>query len=192
MNKDRRNPDGATTPGPPVKPTVARVRCTDLLRGAANLFGGMLSRVSDAAYEVREAVGGKAHDEAFRKAVEAVRPHFKQCTRCGQWVCVDVCWNERRGLCIECAPKLEQEMAAAQTEAQMTQMREKVMNTDYTRDLNVVDHVVARCPECNAETQGGKFCMECGARLLPEATCSRCGSTLPEKAKFCLECGTPR
>lgn len=37
MNKDRRNPDGATTPGPPVKPTVARVRCTDLLRGAREL-----------------------------------------------------------------------------------------------------------------------------------------------------------
>lgn len=164
----------------------------DLLRGAASLFGGMLHRVSDAAYEVRQAVGGKAHDEAFRKAVEAVAPHFKQCTRCGQWVCEDVCWNERRGLCIECAPKLEQEMAAAQTEAQVNQMRDKVMATDYTRDLNVVDQVVARCPECDAETQGGKFCMECGARLLPETTCSRCGSTLPEKAKFCLECGTPR
>ncbi|MFZ5818028.1 MAG: zinc ribbon domain-containing protein [Bacillota bacterium] len=165
---------------------------TGLLQGAANLFGGLLHNVSDAAYNMREAVGGKAHDEAFRKAVEAVRPHFKQCHRCGKWVCNEVCWNERRGLCSDCAPKLEQEMAAAQTEAQVHQMREKVAATDYTRDLNVVDQVVAKCPQCGAESQGGKFCMECGAKLLPEVTCSKCGSTLPEKAKFCLECGTPR
>lgn len=164
----------------------------DVVRGAANLFGGFLGRVGDASYDVQRAVGGKAHDDAFRKAVEAARPHFRQCSRCGKWVCPEVCWNEARGMCTECAPKLHQEMAAAQHEVQMEQMREKIRNTDYTRDLNVVDHAVAKCPKCGADTQGGKYCLECGARLTPEVVCQRCGSKLPDKAKFCLECGAPR
>lgn len=162
-----------------------------VLRGASNLLGGFLGNVGDAAYDVNRAVGGKAHDEAFRKAVEAARPHFRQCHRCGQWVCPEVCWNEERGLCVECAPKLEQEMASAQAEAQIDQMREKMRNTDFVKDLNVVDRAVARCPECGAETKGGKFCLECGAKLQAETTCAKCGAKLPEKAKFCLECGTP-
>ncbi|HEY3365644.1 MAG TPA: zinc ribbon domain-containing protein [Symbiobacteriaceae bacterium] len=164
----------------------------EIARGVSSLFGGFLSDVGNAAYGVNRAVGGKAHDDAFRKAVESVRPHFNQCSRCGKWVCGEICWNDRRGLCVDCAPKLEQEMAAAQTEAELDQMREKVKSTNYTADLNVVDHVVAKCPKCGAETQGGKFCMECGATLLPETKCNRCGAKLPEKAKFCLECGTPR
>lgn len=174
----------------PFQPNVAGT-VTEVLRGAGSLISGFLGRVGDAAYDVQRAVGGKAHDDAFRKAVEAVQPHFKQCGRCGNWVCQDICWNENRGLCIECAPKLDQELAAAQTEAQLEQMREKVKATDYTRDLNVVDHAVARCPQCGVETMGGKFCLECGARLLPETQCARCGAKLPDKAKFCLECGTP-
>lgn len=163
-----------------------------LLRGAANLFGGILGTVGDAAESVREAVGGAQHDAAFRKAVEAVRHHFNQCSRCGQWVCKEVCWNDKRGLCTECAPKVEYEVAAAQSEATIEQMRTKVQATDYTKEMNVVDHVVAQCPNCGADTQGGKFCLECGTKLLPETTCTTCGTKLPEKAKFCIECGTPR
>jgi ribosomal protein L32 len=164
----------------------------EVVRGAASLFGGLLGRVGDAAYDVQRAVGGKAHDDAFRNAVEAARPHFRQCSRCGKWVCPEVCWNEDRGMCVECAPKLQQELTAAQHEAQLEQMRERVKATDYAKDLNVVDHAVARCPKCGAETEGGKFCLECGARLIPEAVCPRCGTKLPDKAKFCLECGAPR
>ncbi|MGE5675862.1 MAG: zinc ribbon domain-containing protein [Mycobacterium leprae] len=164
---------------------------TDVLRGAGSLLGGFLHNAGDAAYNMQRAVGGRAHDQAFRAAVEAVQPHFHQCGRCGKWVCLEVCWNEDRGLCVECAPKLEREMAAAQTEAQLEQMRDKVKATDYTRDLNVVDQVNARCPQCGAETHGGKFCLECGARLVPDRVCSRCGAKLPERARFCSECGQP-
>ncbi|HYG56537.1 MAG TPA: zinc ribbon domain-containing protein [Symbiobacteriaceae bacterium] len=138
----------------------------EVLRGVGSLFGGVLGRVGDASYDMQRAVGGKAHDDAFRSAVESVMPHFMQCSRCGKWVCKEVCWNDRRGLCVDCAPKLEQEMAAYQSEAQLEQVREKVRATDYSRDVNVVDQVVAKCPNCGAETMGGKFCLECGTPVV--------------------------
>ena len=40
-----------------------------------------------------------------------MKPYFRQCQRDGQWVCEQVCWNHERGLCVTCAPKLDQEIA---------------------------------------------------------------------------------
>src|ERR1700689_286417 len=48
------------------------------------------------------------------KAVGEMKPYFKQCHRCGQWVCGQICWNDQRGLCTTCAPKLDQEIAGMQ------------------------------------------------------------------------------
>jgi len=160
-----------------------------ILRGIGGLTGGILGRVGEATYDIQRTVGGKAHDEALKRAVEAVKPHFMQCSRCGKWVCKEVCWNTERGLCVECAPKLEQEMAAAQTEATISQMKEKVFKTDYTKDLNVVGKVVAKCPKCGAETKGAKFCPNCGAKLVAEYQCQKCGAKLTDDMKFCPECG---
>src|SRR5213083_2021342 len=53
---------------------------------AGSLFGGLFGKVSDTAYQIQRAVGGPAHDSALKEAVEEIRPLFKQCTRCGQWV----------------------------------------------------------------------------------------------------------
>lgn len=163
----------------------------NLLRGLGSLVGGggVVGRISDASYHIRRDTRGKGWDEAYRWAIDAVKPHFIQCSRCGKWVCREVCWNTGRGLCVECAPKLEQELAAAQSEAELEQMREKVSKTAYTDDLNVVDRVVAKCPQCGAETSGGKFCGECGAQLTKEKFCSRCGTKMAAGAKFCPECG---
>ncbi|MEW6031650.1 MAG: zinc ribbon domain-containing protein [Bacillota bacterium] len=176
----------------PFKPSLG-AKAEGLLRGIGRLAGGsVIGRVGDAAYEIRRQTRGKAWDDAFRWAVEAVKPHFIQCSRCGKWVCREVCWNTGRGLCVECAPKLEQELAASQSEAQLDQMRQKVWQTDFSRDLNVVDHVVAKCPSCGAETSGGRFCAQCGAQLTTERTCERCGTKMAAGAKFCPECGQPQ
>ena len=75
-----------------------------LLRAAGGLFGGWASSAGDSAYEVQRAVGGKAHDAALQKAVEEGKEHFHQCSRCGRWVCPEVCWNASAGQCEECAP----------------------------------------------------------------------------------------
>lgn len=159
-----------------------------LLQAAGSLFGGFLGRAGSSAYEIQRAVGGKAHDDALEEAVNEVKPNFTQCTRCGHWVCNEVCWNKDRGLCTDCAPKTEVEIAAAQSAAQVEQIRTKVSAKDQTGGLDLDAHMVARCPKCKAQTAGGKFCPECGEALASKDTCS-CGAKLTAGAKFCPECG---
>ena len=69
---------------------------------------------------MRDTVRGSTRDKALAKAVEQMKPYFKQCHNCGQWVCDQVCWNTERGLCVTCAPKLDQAMAQMQAQAQVT------------------------------------------------------------------------
>ncbi|MFL5892714.1 MAG: AAA family ATPase, partial [Solirubrobacterales bacterium] len=46
------------------------------------------------------------------------------------------------------------------------------------------------CPKCGAENpERARFCMSCGSALA--ATCPSCGTENPPGAKFCIECGTP-
>lgn len=160
-----------------------------LLRAAGDLLGGVLGRAGDSAYEIQRAVAGPAHDSALEAAVQEVRPHFTQCVRCGRWVCNEVCWNPERGLCTECGPKTEVEVAAAQSEAQVEQIRQKVRQKDQTKGVDLERRMVARCPQCSAQTKGGKFCPECGAPLSAESRCRACGADMPAKARFCPECG---
>ena len=47
-----------------------------------------------------------------------------------------------------------------------------------------------RCPHCDADTPDrAKFCIECGTPLRPR--CPQCGADALPRAKFCAECGTP-
>src|SRR5436853_7882566 len=112
-----------------------------LLRAAGNLFGGVLSSAGDSAYEVQRAVGGKAHDDAFATAVEEAKAHFHQCTRCGKWVCPEVCWNAKANLCEGCAPNYEEEFAAqhasAKAEAARQQLYNRAQQTDYASQTDM-------------------------------------------------------
>lgn len=160
-----------------------------LLRAAGSVFGGILGRAGDSAFEIQRAVGGKAHDEALRKAVEEVKGHFKQCSRCGKWVCPENCWNVKRGLCEDCAPDVEEEMAAAQAQATKDQIWQKASETNYVKNVDMTAEAVAFCPQCGAKTQASKFCPECGAKLRAKTECPKCGAEVEEGAKFCPECG---
>lgn len=162
-----------------------------LLRAAGGIFGGVLGGVGDAAYEVQRAVGGKAHDEALNTAVQEAKQHFKLCKRCGKWVCPEACWNEKRSLCEECAPDLDEELASAQATATKQQLIEKAQATDYTAGIDMKRTAVGECPQCGARVQAGKFCPECGATLVPKATCPKCGAGADQASKFCPECGAP-
>jgi autotransporter translocation and assembly factor TamB len=97
-----------------------------LLRAAGDLFGGWLSSAGNSAYEIQRAVGGKAHDEALQKAVEEGKTHFHQCSRCGRWVCPEVCWNASAGQCEECAPDYQEELASAHARAKADATREQL------------------------------------------------------------------
>jgi double zinc ribbon protein len=156
---------------------------------ASGLFGGVFGRVADGAYQVQRAVGGPAHDAALREAVEEIRPLFKQCTRCGRWVCEPVCFNKQAQLCEWCAPDLDEEIAAAQAEAAREQVFDKARNVNWTkgRDLSVVGGAV--CKSCGAKLSGGKFCPECGTPVSAKKKCQGCGAEVEGSPKFCPECG---
>lgn len=177
-----------------------------LLNAAGSLFGG-LGSAGNAAYEVQRAVGGKAHDAALAEAVEEARPAFRQCTRCGKWVCAEVCWNAKVNQCENCAPDYHEHLAANQAQAKVdaarNQLVEKANSTDYVSGVDMgadayvsaptaatnIQAAKTLCTGCGAETGSAKFCPECGQPVVkagPRA-CSKCGAT--STAKFCPECG---
>lgn len=161
----------------------------DVFRAAGHLFGGVLGRLGDSTYDVQRAVGGKAHDDALRAAIEEAKGHFQQCSRCGRWVCPEVCWNGSKGLCEECAPDTHEEVAAAQAQATKDQIFEKARATNYVDKIDMKNPATVQCPSCGARAQGGKFCPECGGPLAITFTCEKCGAQASSTAKFCPECG---
>jgi hypothetical protein len=161
----------------------------DLLNAAANIFGGALRTAGETAYGVQRAVGGAAHDDALKRAVHEIKVKFKQCARCGKWVCPEVCWNEKRNLCLACAPDLAQETAAAQAHVAVEQVYNKARSTDLVGGVDMKTEAVASCPNCGARAGTSKFCAECGQPLHAKSSCKNCGSELAAGAKFCPECG---
>lgn len=159
------------------------------LQAAGSVFGGIFGRASAGSYEIQRAIAGPAHDRAFHEAVEEAKPNFRQCPKCTKWACLTVCWNQKRGLCYTCAPSVETELAAAQAQATVEQLQEKVRQQDLTKDIDVTSEAAALCPSCGARTQGANFCPECGKPLHAKSDCPRCGTKIEAGAKFCPECG---
>jgi len=158
-------------------------------RTLGSIFGGVLGNVGGSAYEIERAVQGPGHDKAFREAIEEAKPNFHQCPKCTSWVCQATCWNPKRMLCYNCAPDVETELASAQVQAQVDQMRDKVRQQDLTKGMDLTSEATAACPSCGAHTQGSKFCPECGKPLRPKDECPRCGTHVEFGTKFCPECG---
>jgi hypothetical protein len=158
---------------------------------AASLLGGLFGRAAQTAESLQAMVAGPQHDAALNAAVKEISPLFKQCTRCGNWVCEPVCWNRKAGLCETCAPDLDEEIAAAQATAARDQVQEKARSVDYVGQRDLAQVAAVNCPKCGAKTQGGKFCPECGAPLAPKRKCAHCGAEADGTPKFCPECGKP-
>ncbi len=178
-----------------------------VLNVASSFLGGF-GGAGNAAREVDRAVGGKFHDAALARAVEEARPNFKQCLRCGRWVCQQVCWNAQANLCNECAPNYEVQFAASQAQAKVDasrqQLESKAGTTNYVGNVDMAaDSVVAApiaasntqaaktlCGQCGADVGSSKFCPECGkpvAKAGP-AFCPQCGAK-NTGSKFCGNCG---
>ena len=170
-----------------------------LLRIGGDLMGGELgqkaAQVGWDAEWMRDGLRGATRDKALAKAVEEMRPHFCQCHRCGQWVCGAICWNGERGLCTLCAPKLDQEIAGLQASAQVSQLRDKIGQVDWTAGVDHAEPATARCPSCDSDTGGGRYCQHCGTPLAaaPPATrrfCTDCGTVLGSASMYCGGCGS--
>jgi hypothetical protein len=157
----------------------------------STLFGGLLGRAAQSAQSIEQAAAGPQHDAALKAAVEEIAPTFKQCTRCGQWVCEPVCWNKQAQLCETCAPDLDEEISAAQAQAAKAQAMSKAGEVNYLAERDLAQRVPVACPSCGARTQGGKFCPECGAAISQKKQCAQCGAQADGSPKFCPECGTP-
>jgi hypothetical protein len=157
----------------------------------ASLLGGIFGRAAQGAEQLQSLVAGPQHDAALKEAVEEIRPLFKQCSRCGNWVCEPVCWNKKAGLCEGCAPDLDEEISAAQAQAAKDQVMEKVKAVDYIGQRDLAQVAAVNCPKCGAKTQGGKFCPECGTTIAQKKKCGNCGAEAEGSPKFCPECGKP-
>ena len=158
---------------------------------AASLLGGFFGRAAQTTDQLQSLVAGSQHDTALDAAVQEIRPLFKQCTRCGSWVCEPVCWNKKAGLCEVCAPDLDEEVASAQAQAAREQAQQKARTVDYLGQRDLAQVSAAVCPTCGAKTQGGKFCPECGASVATRRKCAACGAEADGTPKFCPECGKP-
>jgi hypothetical protein len=157
-----------------------------ILGGASNLLGGLWG-ASRATETARDVLDRGARDDAMKKASNEIMPLFRRCPRCNNWV-DETCWNEERGLCVSCAPKLAAEMEATRAEVQLQQMREAMQKeTVFSGDVSARATV---CPSCGKPVGSEKFCSNCGGRLATPK-CAKCGADFAEGARFCGNCGSP-
>jgi len=127
----------------------------------------------------------KEHEQAFGLAQNEAMGHFHRCPRCTKWVCEND-WNEQEGLCIEDAPRLSVEVAAAKAQAAKEQIWERARTTPvFTGKIESKQTI---CPQCGKPSGEGKFCNNCGAPLTL-VKCKRCGAQSPIGTRFCSECG---
>lgn len=180
-----------------------------VLRAAGSMFGGILGSASYGSYDLQRMVGGPEHDSALRSAVEEGKNYFKQCTRCGKWVCPEACWNAQANLCEDCAPNYKEETAAAQARAKADAMRSQVQlkaqQMDYASGINMdADHFIRAddpgvrpsstpvCAHCGSDIMANaKFCPQCGKpnAAKQRSRCGQCSFQMDGAAKFCPECG---
>lgn len=167
---------------------------SNALDAVSSLFGGIFGRAADLSERARSATWEKAHDEAFLKAAEELKPEFVQCPRCSAWVCRKSCWNSNKGLCKNCTPDLGVEMAAAQSSRTVEEIWSHSQIAEEDREMLQEKSwragVRATCPQCNSPLAANvKFCPECGAKIQSQMQCTQCGAKLRPGMKFCEECG---
>lgn len=128
----------------------------------------------------------REHEKAFQEAQNEAMGHFHKCPKCRRWVC-EHCWNEEEGLCVEDAPRIAVEVAAAKAAKAVEDIRAKAATTEVFKGEITSRQTI--CPNCGKPAGMGKFCNNCGASLAL-IKCKKCGATSPAGAKFCGECGT--
>ena len=126
------------------------------------------------------------HDAAFQLAQNEAKGHFQRCPKCKKWVCEND-WNEQEGLCVDDAPRVAVEVAAAKAEKMVEDIKEKAKGTQvFTGEIESKQTI---CPQCGKPAGEGKFCNNCGVPLAL-IKCSKCGAKSPAGTRFCGECGT--
>jgi hypothetical protein len=127
----------------------------------------------------------KEHETCFEIAQNEAKDHFTRCPRCKKWVCGED-WNEQEGLCVECTPRMNVEVAAIRAEKMVEDIRQKAQNTTVFK--GEIESKQTICPECGKPSGSGKFCNNCGSDLSLRK-CPQCGGKNSASSRFCGECG---
>jgi Double zinc ribbon len=158
----------------------------NILEGATSMLGGFFGSASRAADTAKQITDRGARDEALKKASNEIMHFFQRCPRNNLWV-DETCWNEARGLCVSCAPKLAVELEAERQQVEIQQMRQKMAaETVFTGDTSARTTV---CTNCGKPVGSEKFCSNCGTPV-GLANCPGCGNEVAPGARFCGNCGT--
>jgi hypothetical protein len=128
----------------------------------------------------------KEHDATFELAQNEAKEHFQRCPKCTNWFCEND-WNEQEGLCTDCAPRVNVEVAAARAKKMTEDIREKASSTQVFSGK--IESKQTLCPQCGKPAGEGKFCNNCGATL-GLLKCSKCGTNSQVGTRFCGDCGT--
>jgi hypothetical protein len=127
----------------------------------------------------------KEHEKAFDLAQNEGMKHFKRCPKCKKYVC-ESDWNEEAGLCVDDAPRIAVEVAAARAQKAQLDIKEKAAKTQvFTGEIESKQTI---CPKCGKPSGEGKFCNNCGAPL-GLIKCPKCGAENQAGIRFCGECG---
>jgi len=162
---------------------------------AGSLFGGALNDIGNAAYRSQDILSErfegmspqwqKEHEKAFAMAQNEAKQHFHRCHKCRSWVC-DSCFNDEVGLCADCAPRANVEIAAARADKMKRDIWDKADETQVFQ--GEIEQKTTFCPNCG-KPANGKFCTNCGTNLALN-TCPNCGAENDTSVRFCGECGT--
>jgi hypothetical protein len=128
----------------------------------------------------------KEHDATFELAQNEAKEHFHRCPKCTKWFCEND-WNEQEGLCIDCAPRVNVEVAAARAKKMADDIRDKASTTQVFSGN--IESKQTLCPACGKPAGEGKFCNNCGTTL-GLLKCSKCGANSQVGTRFCGGCGT--
>lgn len=135
-------------------------------------LAGDLSKAGRATGIFADAGSRAAHEKAFEAAHAQAERYFLHCQGCDKQVCED-CMDEAHGLCKGCV----KQKSGARGQAGYG-------SGEYGEETT------HRCPNCQAPSNGGRFCHECGFDTAStHKGCPACGSVMPRAARFCTDCG---
>jgi len=123
---------------------------------------------------------GTDRDKPKLKALQAAQAqaarYFDKCSECDR-ICCNNCFGSTDGVCSYCEGRA----------AHGTPFDEDVAVAARGHDESA--HSIV-CPNCQAASEGGRFCHECGFDMAStHKSCPGCGCVLQRSAMYCADCG---